>query len=74
MRALTRARLRAWLAWLADTRRLRQAIRELETFDDRRLRDVGLTRGDIECAVRLGRPPTTNAAPVSRPRHRAAAA
>lgn len=34
---------------------MRQAIRELETFSDRELMDLGLVRGDIERAVRYGR-------------------
>ena len=41
---------------LAAERRLRRAIRELESLDDHRLRDLGLTRGSIERAVRFGRP------------------
>ena len=40
---------------LAAEWRLRGAIRELELLDDRRLRDLGLTRRDIEGAVRRGR-------------------
>jgi uncharacterized protein YjiS (DUF1127 family) len=66
MWALVRSRLRAFLAWVADERRLRQAIRELEAFDDRRLRDLGLTRETIEDAVRLGRRPTPDAMSASR--------
>ena len=40
---------------LAAERRLRGAIRELELLDDHRLRDLGLTRMNIERAVRRGR-------------------
>ena len=40
---------------LAGEWRLRGAIRELELLDDRRLRDLGLTRRDIEGVVRRGR-------------------
>jgi uncharacterized protein YjiS (DUF1127 family) len=54
MWALVRAGLQTFLDRLADERGLRQAIRELEAFDDRRLRDIGLFRGDIEGAVRFG--------------------
>jgi MFS family permease len=35
--------------------RLRRAIRELESLDDHRLRDLGLTRKNIKRAVRRGR-------------------
>jgi uncharacterized protein YjiS (DUF1127 family) len=69
-----RSRLRVFLAWVADERRLRQAIHELEAFDDRRLRDLGLTREAIEDAVRLGRRPTPDATPASRRQDPAAAA
>ena len=40
---------------LAAEWRVRGAIRELELLDDRRLRDLGLTRMNIERAVRRGR-------------------
>jgi uncharacterized protein YjiS (DUF1127 family) len=36
--------------------RLRQDIRTLRQFGDRTLRDMGLTRGEIEHVVRNGRP------------------
>lgn len=42
---------------LAAEWRVRGAIRELELLDDRRLRDLGLTRMTIERAVRRGRGP-----------------
>ena len=35
---------------------LRRAIRELHRLDDRTLRDIGVTRGEIESAVREGLP------------------
>ena len=41
---------------LAARRCLRRAIRELHRFDDRTLRDIGVTRGEIESAVREGLP------------------
>lgn len=41
---------------LAAERQLRRVTRELESLDDHRLRDLGLTRGSIERAVRFGRP------------------
>jgi uncharacterized protein YjiS (DUF1127 family) len=41
-------------AALAELHR-RKAIRELQTFDDRMLADIGLQRCDIESAVSLGR-------------------
>jgi len=41
---------------LAAERRRRRAIFDLQRFDDRSLADMGLTRGEIESAVRNGRP------------------
>ena len=41
---------------LATKRLLRRAIRELHRLDDRTLADIGLTRGEIESAVRHGLP------------------
>jgi len=41
---------------LAAERRRRRAIFELQRFDDRSLADMGLRRGEIESAVRNGRP------------------
>jgi uncharacterized protein YjiS (DUF1127 family) len=40
---------------LAAERRLRRDIRMLRQFGDRALRDMGLTRGEIEHVVRHGR-------------------
>ena len=41
------ATFRRWREW----RRRRAAIRELRTLDDRALKDMGLTRGEIVAAV-----------------------
>jgi uncharacterized protein YjiS (DUF1127 family) len=41
---------------LAAERSRRKAIFELQRFDDRSLADMGVTRGEIESAVRNGRP------------------
>lgn len=41
---------------LAAERRRRRAIRELQQFDDNTLADIGISRGEIEYAVRHGRP------------------
>jgi uncharacterized protein YjiS (DUF1127 family) len=37
-------------------RALRSAIRELHQLDDRTLKDIGITRGEIESAARNGPP------------------
>ena len=36
-------------------RRTRQAVRQLSTFSDAMLEDIGITRGEIESAVTTGR-------------------
>jgi uncharacterized protein YjiS (DUF1127 family) len=41
---------------LAAERSRRKAVVELQRFDDRSLADMGVTRGEIEFAVRNGRP------------------
>ena len=41
---------------LADEWLLRRAIHELHQLDDRTLADIGITRREIEYAVRHGRP------------------
>ena len=55
-----RSALGAWGTRLARDwtarRLLRNAIRELHQLDDRALADIGITRGEIEFAVRHGRP------------------
>jgi len=43
-----------WARRLAAKQRLRSAVRELHRLDDRMLRDIGVTRGEIESAVRDG--------------------
>jgi uncharacterized protein YjiS (DUF1127 family) len=42
-------------AAVARWHRLRREARRLMALDDRMLRDVGLSRGEIERAVRVGR-------------------
>ena len=51
-------RIKAIIASLAAERRRRQALHELHAFNDRMLADIGLTRGDIDNAVRFGRSQT----------------
>jgi uncharacterized protein YjiS (DUF1127 family) len=46
----------AFCAALAADRRARATVRELESWDDHRLRDIGLERMDVEAAVRGVRP------------------
>jgi uncharacterized protein YjiS (DUF1127 family) len=45
-----------WARGLSAQHRLRRAVRELHRLDDRMLRDIGVTRGEIESAVRDGLP------------------
>ena len=47
--------IRSLLAGFREQRRLRRAERDLETFDDRMLRDIGIGRSEIRHAVRRGR-------------------
>lgn len=61
--ALACTTLRTLTAALATERQAQQAIRELESFDDRRLRDLGLTRADIRRAVRFGWPSRADTPP-----------
>ena len=53
--ALARA-MKQGIAAIASRHRRRRHIDGLMTLDDRMLRDIGLGRGDIEYAVRYGRP------------------
>src|SRR5262245_34665551 len=50
------ARLCQGFLWLAAESRRRRAIRELQALDSRALADIGITRGEIEFAVRNGHP------------------
>jgi uncharacterized protein YjiS (DUF1127 family) len=68
IKACTRGAMRRFAVWLrtfgawgirlasdlAAKRALRSAIRELHQLDDRTLRDIGVSRGEIEFAVREG--------------------
>jgi uncharacterized protein YjiS (DUF1127 family) len=47
--------IRQGIAWIAARRRLRRAVKEMMALDDRMLRDIGLSRSDIELAARFGR-------------------
>jgi uncharacterized protein YjiS (DUF1127 family) len=47
--------LRELVAWGVREIRLRRSMRELSSFDDAMLRDVGLDRSGVEDAVRHGR-------------------
>src|SRR5262245_17434976 len=58
--------LRGTLALIAASKE-RRAIRELQTFDGRTLADIGIKRGEIEFAVRHGRPSQAKVVPLLRP-------
>ena len=46
----------AWLiAAIAHELRIRRDLRQLAAMDDHMLKDIGLSRGDIEHCVRCGR-------------------
>ncbi|WP_188311973.1 DUF1127 domain-containing protein [Salinarimonas soli] len=49
------AALRGILAAIRREMRVHRDLRQLESFDDHRLHDIGLDRGAIEDAVRNGR-------------------
>jgi uncharacterized protein YjiS (DUF1127 family) len=53
--ALVSTTVQRLVAALAAQRQVRRAIRELQSFDDHRLRDLALTRVSIADAVRFGR-------------------
>ncbi|MCB8821880.1 DUF1127 domain-containing protein [Microvirga rosea] len=44
------------VAFVAREIRIRRDLRQLSTFGDAALHDIGLSRGNIEDAVRYGRP------------------
>jgi uncharacterized protein YjiS (DUF1127 family) len=41
---------------VVNEKEIRRVIRELKSYNDRELRDIGIPRTDIENAVRYGRP------------------
>ena len=45
-----------WARGRSAQQQLRRAVRELHRLDDRMLRDIGVTRGEIESVVRDGLP------------------
>jgi uncharacterized protein YjiS (DUF1127 family) len=45
--------LQAALAAFAQSRRHHREVAVLQTFDERMLRDVGLTRADVQCAASI---------------------
>ncbi|MGL4965687.1 MAG: DUF1127 domain-containing protein [Inquilinus sp.] len=50
-----RARVARLIAWIRTEHRVRRDLALLRTADDRQLADIGLTRGEIDHAVRRGR-------------------
>ena len=58
---------------LAAERSRRKAVIELQRFDDRSLADMGVTRGEIEFAVRNGRPRQVTQTVAMRPKRRSSA-
>lgn len=46
------------LACFIEEFRLRRSLRQLSSYDDAMLRDIGVDRGSLESAVRFGRPAT----------------
>lgn len=55
-RAMLTKPIRRWIAAIDCRRRRRRDIDALMAFDDHMLRDIGLGRSEIECAMRHGRP------------------
>jgi uncharacterized protein YjiS (DUF1127 family) len=43
------------IAWIGDRRRLRRHFEELRALDNRTLRDIGLSRSELEYGARYGR-------------------
>ena len=43
------------MCWISAERDRCRAVRELQGFDDRMLRDIGIVRGEIKTAVRYAR-------------------
>jgi uncharacterized protein YjiS (DUF1127 family) len=58
------SRTRHLVRSLIAERQVRVAIRDLHRLDDRTLRDIGVTRSEIESAVRVGLPTR----PIRKPR------
>jgi uncharacterized protein YjiS (DUF1127 family) len=50
--------IKGGIRWIGTRRRMRRDIEELKALDDRLLRDIGLSRSEVEYAVRFGRLPT----------------
>jgi len=50
-----RARVARLIAWIRAGHRVRRDLALLRTVDDRQLADIGLTRDEIDHAVRHGR-------------------
>jgi uncharacterized protein YjiS (DUF1127 family) len=46
---------KTYLAWISKWRRVRRAVRELESLDEHTLKDIGVCRCEIRSAVHYGR-------------------
>ena len=53
-RAILRGLLRRLIEKIAFELEVRRSLRDLQSFDDKMLRDIGLQRGGIEHALRNG--------------------
>jgi uncharacterized protein YjiS (DUF1127 family) len=49
----------SWAFWIRKELRVRRGISELMALDDHMLRDIGVTRAEIESVARHGRWPKT---------------
>ena len=49
------SRIGAWMLEAIATSRMRRAARELQMLDDHLLKDIGITRTEIDSVVRYGR-------------------